>query len=69
MLQVPVQTYTPNQPPLQEMEDIAIGQETAMTATALNGDHKPRKMRASCDACSRAKVRYVVHKPVVTVNK
>ncbi|KAH7388766.1 hypothetical protein BKA66DRAFT_415042 [Pyrenochaeta sp. MPI-SDFR-AT-0127] len=35
---------------------LAIPENTIMT-TGPNGEQKPRKMRASCDACSRAKVK------------
>ncbi|KAF1835487.1 Zn-II 2Cys6 regulatory protein [Decorospora gaudefroyi] len=31
--------------------------KNSMLATGPNGEQKPRKMRASCDACSRAKVK------------
>ncbi|KAH7394772.1 hypothetical protein BKA66DRAFT_606440 [Pyrenochaeta sp. MPI-SDFR-AT-0127] len=56
MFQAVSQTYTPQQspPPMDNM--LAVPKNTIMT-TDSNGDQKPRKMRASCDACSRAKVK------------
>lgn len=65
MLQVPVQAYSPHQLPLHEMEDTIFSQETASAASASKALQKPRKMRASCDACSRAKVRLPIHTLVV----
>jgi hypothetical protein len=38
------------------VEDMIIGSEITFASTVTNGEQKPRKMRASCDACSRAKV-------------
>ena len=35
--------------------------EKRIMTTGPNGEQKPRKMRASCDACSRAKVCQRLH--------
>ncbi|KAH7394694.1 hypothetical protein BKA66DRAFT_567058 [Pyrenochaeta sp. MPI-SDFR-AT-0127] len=62
MFQAVSQTYTPQQspPPMDNM--LAIPENTIMT-TGPNGDQKPLKTRASCDACSRAKI---IHDPRTT---
>lgn len=50
MFQLPQQTYA-SQP-----QQVAIPPQNTLLSTSPQADQKPRKLRASCDACSRAKV-------------
>jgi len=61
MFQAVPQSFTSQQapsPPIDHMH--SIPEAAAIMASRPNGQPKPRKMRASCDACSRAKVRMTV---------
>ncbi|KAH4986608.1 hypothetical protein HBI76_112060 [Parastagonospora nodorum] len=58
MFQAVPQSFTSQQassPPIDNMH--SIPEATTLMTSRPNGQPKPRKMRASCDACSRAKVK------------
>lgn len=55
-LQPKIQDFAQPQPSLRRVVNMHTMQETTIMTTRPNGEQKPRKMRASCDACSRAKV-------------
>ncbi|KAH9865565.1 hypothetical protein J1614_009150 [Plenodomus biglobosus] len=64
MFQAPSQTYTPHPSPSPPMDNMLAIPENTIMVTGRNGEPKPRKMRASCDACSRAKVKCDKLRPV-----
>lgn len=57
MFQAVSHTFPPQQSPSPPMETMPTVPETTTMTTTRTGEPKPRKMRASCDACSRAKVK------------
>lgn len=57
MFQAVPQTFAHHQTPSPPMDSMLTMPETTLMTVGPNGGQKPRKMRASCDACSRAKVR------------
>ncbi|KAJ8114029.1 hypothetical protein OPT61_g3992 [Boeremia exigua] len=57
MFQTVPQIYTPQSSPSPPTDNMLSPPTNTMVPTGPNGQPKPRKMRASCDACSRAKVK------------
>src|SRR5690349_4714671 len=57
MFQTVPQIYTPQSPPSPPTDNMLSVPSSTTVPTGPNGQPKPRKMRASCDACSRAKVK------------
>jgi hypothetical protein len=53
MFQATPQMFAPHSSPSPPRHTVT---EKRIMTTGPNGEQKPRKMRASCDACSRAKV-------------
>ena len=51
------QIYTPQSSPSPPMDNMLSLPSNTTVPNGPNGQPKPRKMRASCDACSRAKVK------------
>ena len=63
---VPQQQFPVQQSPSPPMDNMSTLPPNALVTTNAAGEQKPRKLRASCDACSRAKVKCdkVRHLPV-----
>ncbi|KAL1792207.1 hypothetical protein ACET3X_009958 [Alternaria dauci] len=57
MFHASTQAFPPLHSRSPPIDDMMAGHEIAIMPTSLNGVPKIRKMRASCDACSRAKVK------------
>lgn len=57
MFQTVPQIYTPQSSPSPPTDNMLSVPSSTTVPTGPNGQPKPRKMRASCDACSRAKVK------------
>ncbi|KAF9696229.1 hypothetical protein EKO04_006018 [Ascochyta lentis] len=57
MFQTVPQIYTPQSSPSPPTDNMLALPPNTTVPTGPNGQAKPRKMRASCDACSRAKVK------------
>lgn len=64
MFQTSSHALSSTQPPSPPMDNNNTGPEITLMTTGPNGEQKPRKMRASCDACSRAKVCSVLFKNI-----
>ncbi|KAH8629479.1 hypothetical protein IG631_16736 [Alternaria alternata] len=56
MFHASTQAFPPRQSRSPPIDDMVAGPEITIMSNGLNGVSKARKMRASCDACSRAKV-------------
>lgn len=64
MFQATPQTYAPHHSPSPPTDNMLAVPESTIMVTGRNGESKPRKMRASCDACSRAKVKCDKLRPI-----
>lgn len=57
MFQAVPQQYPPQQSPSPPIETMSAIPQNTLVTRSPTGEPKPRKLRASCDACSRAKVK------------